>query len=221
MRGMNGVSSAMSIAIVLAGAATAPAQDVPGAGYVQGILGFTTQPAATPNHRISPPLGGTGFPGIAAAGGYFIRPSLAIEGELATGEVSIEQGFHYSWSQEYTAALRVTTIDASVRWKPRGTSPVEFLVGGGLARITHRTRDGIEFREYPYPQGSQTPMADSSWGDWVWNIKGGADVVHPRRSRAAFVASARLRWRQRNSDDEYRGVSGLAFDFGAGLRVRF
>jgi hypothetical protein len=221
MRGMKAVSSVMSIAILLAGAVAVRAQDVPGAGYVQGTLGFTTQPEATPNHRISPPLGGTGFPGVAVAGGYFIRPSLAIEGELATGEVSVEQGFHYSWSQEYTAALRVTTIDGSVRRKPGGVSAVELVVGGGLARVVHATRDGIEFREYPYPQGSQTPMADSSWGDWVWNIRGGVDVVYPPASRVAFVGGGRLRWRQRNSDDDYRGVSAWALDFGAGLRVRF
>jgi hypothetical protein len=221
MRGMKAVSSVVSIAILLAGAVAVRAQDLPGRGYAQGTLGFTTQPDAMPNHRISPPLGGTGFPGIAAAGGYFIRPSLAIEGEIATSEVSVEQGFHYSWSQEYTAALRVTTIDGSVRWKPGGVSPVELVVGGGQARVVHGTRDGIEFHDYPYPQGSRTPMADSSWGDWVWNIKGGADVVYPRASRAAFVSGARLRWRQKNSGDDYRGASAWAFDFGAGMRVRF
>jgi hypothetical protein len=221
MRGMNGVSSAMSIAILLAGTAAVWAQDVPGPGYVQGTLGFTTQPEATPNHRISPPLGGTGFPGVSAAGGYFIRPALAIEGELATGEVSVKQGFHYNWSQEYTAALRVTTIDGSVRWKPGGVSAVELVVGGGMAKVVHATRDGIEFRDYPYPQGSQTPMADSSWGDRVWNIKGGADVVYPLASRVAFVVGGRLRWRQRNSDDDYRGASAWAVEFGAGARLRF
>jgi|WetSurMetagenome_2_1015567.scaffolds.fasta_scaffold31922_4 hypothetical protein len=211
--------------LVLALAATARAQDAPGRSYVDATAGVTAQPAATPNHRIRPPLSGAGFPALAAAGGFFIRPSIAVEGEVATAEVSIRQGFYYSWSQEYTASVRATTIGGGVRWKPRGVSPVELVVGVGRARVVHGTRDGIEYREYPYPQGSQTPMPDSSSGAWVWSVKGGADVVFPRASRAAFVAGTRVRWRQRigddYGDDDYRGVSPLAFDFGAGVRVRF
>ena len=115
----------------------------------------------------------------------------------------------------------MTTIDGSLRWKPRGTSPVELVVGAGPAHVVHGTRDGIEYRDYPYPQGSQTPMPDTASGDWVWNVKGGADVVYPPTSRAAFVAGGRLRWRPLNSDDDYRGVSAWAVDVSAGLRVRF
>jgi len=221
MRRMKRLSFLVSIALLLAFGGTARAQDVPGPGYVQGTVGLAIQPDAEANHRIRPPLGGTAFPVVAGSGGYFIRPSLAIEGELATGELSGEQGFHYTWSQEYTAAVRVTTIDGSVRWKPGGVSPVELVVGGGRARVVHAERDRIEHREFPYPQGSQTLLPDTKHGEWVWNLKGGLDVVHPTTSRAAFVAGARLRWRQRNYSDDYGGVSGWAFDVGVGLRVRF
>ena len=200
---------------------TASAQGASQKAYVQGTLGATMQPEATPNEHVSPPIGGAGFPAFGAAGGYFIRPSLAVEGELATGEVSVQQTNHYSLTQEFTAALRVTTVDGSVRWKPGGISPVELVVGGGLARVVNTSRDGIEYSGYPNPLGSETPMPDSSWGDWVWNIKGGADVVYPRTSRVAFAGGGRLRWRQRNSVDEYRGASAWAVEVSAGLRVRF
>jgi hypothetical protein len=210
-----------AVAVVLVFGTPVVAQEEPRRAYLEVTAGLTAQPAATAYYHISPPLGGAGFPLLAAAGGCFIRPSLAVEGEFATGEVSAAQGFYYNWSQKYTALVRVTTVVGALRWKPKAVSPVELVVGGGRARVVHGTRDGIEYREYPYPQGSQTPMADSSLGDWVWSIKGGADVVFPRASRAAFVGSARVRWRQRVNEDDFRGVSAWAFDFGAGLRVRF
>jgi hypothetical protein len=41
----------------------------------------TAQPAGIPNHRVTPPISGRTI-GLAAAVGFFVTPTLAVEGEV-------------------------------------------------------------------------------------------------------------------------------------------
>jgi len=210
------------LAFLLALVPRADAQSAPPQGYIQGQLLFTIQQDGTIYYHTSPPLGGSGFPGVSASAGFFVRPSLAIEGEVfAAPEVSLPQTFSYNWSNEYTAAFGVTTLDALLRWKPRGTSPVELVVGGGPAWLRYQQRDGVHVAPaYPGP-GTRTPLPDTSFTQAVWHLKGGADLVYPLASRVAFAASFRLRWRQGTDQDYTYGVGTWSLDAGAGLRLRF
>jgi hypothetical protein len=218
---MRFVSFATSVSLLLALSATAGAQDTGPRGYAQGALVLTIQPDGTPYHyHLSGPLGGSGV-GVSGAAGYFITPSIAIEAEvLFAGEISVPQAFGYmNDSDDYTATFRAVTVNGLVRWKPGGWRPVEFVAGGGVASIRYGRRDLV--RTDYFPPVTRTSEPDYLVTDIVANLTGGADLVLPMRSRAAFVGSARVRWRQRSSQDDYFGVIPIAADLGVGLRVRF
>lgn len=210
------------LAFLLVLAPDVHAQGAPQRGYIQGQLLLTVQQDGVIYYHTSPPLGGSAFPGVSASAGVFVRPSLAIEGEVFVApEVSVPQSFSYSWSDEYVAGFSVTTLNALLRWKPRGRSPVELVVGGGPAWLRYEQRDGVHIAPaWPGP-AKRTALPDRSFTQARWTIKGGADLVHPLASRVALAAGVRVRWRQGTSQDYFYGVGTWSLDAGAGLRVRF
>jgi hypothetical protein len=211
----------IALAIFLTGSSAVGAQDSRARGYLQGALVLTIQPEGeiTFHSRINPPLGGTGL-GAAASAGYFITPALALEGGvLFVGGISTEQVFSYMDDRdEYTSTFTVVSMNGLLRWKPRGTSAVELVVGGGVAGTRFATHDGVHNSLF---SGQQTPLQETSSTEWVPNVTGGADVVLPTGSKVAFVGSVRTRWRAGVNVDAYNGVSRFALDMGVGLRVRF
>ncbi|RPH58475.1 MAG: hypothetical protein EHM89_12315 [Acidobacteria bacterium] len=219
---MRSVALFAAAILLSTGSATHAQNAVKPGYYVQGEMVLTAQPGGElkGHYRISPPFGAGTRLGLRASGGYFITPTLAIEGGvLFAGEISTEQTFSYMDDNDhYTSTFSVVSMNALVRYKPGGWSPVELVIGGGFAAARLAQHDGVR-RSLFYK--TQAPLSDSSSTEVAPNVTGGADLVLPTRSRAAVVGSFRLRWRGGVYSDDAHGTPTFAVDMGVGLRVRF
>jgi hypothetical protein len=190
-------------------------------GYVQAALVAATHPAGAAADRVEPALGGHST-GIAASAGRFMNSDLPLEGELVLGgTVSMPQHFSYPWLEDYVADTRHRLFNGNLRWKPAGTSPVEVVLGGGLASNRIRKRSVVATRI----PGSLTPapsaVPDRTQVDNVLNLTGGLDAPVALTAKIAVVPNLRVRWlNQRDSGlGTELGVGKYSYQFGASLRV--
>lgn len=188
-------------------------------GYVQAGLLATTQPAGTPNHRVSPALSGTTV-GLTAAGGVFVTRTLAIEGEVVAGRsISTPQRFFYNWSEDYTAESRDVFLVGNVRWRPAAARHLELVGGGGLAFSTVANRNIVRTDYYPAPHTSPEP--DQVETSRQPALNGGAAVPLSLGTRIEVVPAVTVRWVKRPSYyglGAYAGVGSYAYQFGATVR---
>jgi len=186
--------------------------------YWQASITLRVQPDGEPNHRIEPPLGGYAIGGGITVG-RFVTAALAFEGEfLYGGSVSVDQAFHYTFREDYVAESREMLFNGLLRWKPRGTSPVEFVGGGGLAVVRSGRRDQTRTDEYP-PRTSVLP--DDLRSGYVPNLTGGVEVAARASSRTSVVSTFRIRFRPASYFEELAGVGSYTVFFGVGARMSF
>lgn len=190
-------------------------------GYGQGTLLFTSNSTGVANHRVSPPLGGEAV-GFSASGGYFVNPSTAVEGEFVVGgTVSAPQTFSYNTRTDYTAELRDVLVNLNVRSKPAGKSPVEIVLGGGLAFT--RVRELNRMTTY-YFSPSRPPERSPDQADYgtTYNAGGGVDAPIPVGARLAIVPAFRVRYvrRPQDSNARYVGAGKWVYQAGATIRVK-
>jgi hypothetical protein len=188
-------------------------------GYVQAGLLATTQPAGTPNHRVSPALSGTTV-GLTAAGGVFVTRTLAIEGEVVAGRsISAPQRFFYNWSEDYTAQSRDVFLVGNVRWRPAVARHFELAGGGGLALSTVANRDIVRTDYYPAPHTSPNP--DEVEASRQPTLNGGVAAPLSLRTKIDVVPAFTVRWVKRPPYyglGAYAGVGSYAYQVGATVR---
>jgi hypothetical protein len=188
-------------------------------GYVQAGGLVTRQPAGTPNHRISPALGGTAVV-VTAAVGVFVTPTLAVEGEVVGGRaISTPQRFSYNWSEDFTGQSRDVFLGANVRWRP--VAFLELIVGGGTAFSTVAERCVLRTDRYPFPPTSRTsPQPDRVETFRHLALDGGVAVPLPVSRRIDVVPAFSIRWVDRSDEGlgDYLGVASYAYQFGATVR---
>jgi hypothetical protein len=192
-----------------------------GPAYLQGGFVFASHPAATANHRVSPPLGGETI-GLSASGGAFLTPAIGIEGELVTGRtVSAPQRFSYFWREDYTAGVRDLLFSGNVRLKGAATGPVEFVLGGGIVHTRLSKVDQVRI-DGSGPTSRTERYPDFFSDEWAPHLGGGIDVPIALRSRIAIGPAFRFRWlfRERERESAYMGVGRRMFQAGVGVRVR-
>jgi hypothetical protein len=214
------VMKALLVAVPMVLTATLAAADPK--GYVQAGVLATTQPAGTPNHRISPALGGTSV-GLAAAVGVFVTPTLAVEGEVVGGRaISTPQRFSYNWSEDFTGQSRDVFLGAHARWRP--VAQFELVGGGGVAFSTFAERSVVRTDQFPFPPTSRT----SPQPDWVETsrhlaLDGGIAVPLPVSRRIDVVPAFSIRWVDRSDEGlgDYLGAAHYAYQFGATVRFSF
>lgn len=190
-------------------------------GYVQGTVMLTSQPAGTANHRVSPPLGGRAA-GIAAGAGIVLSPTVSLEGEVVLGgTVSMPQRFSYFTSEDYIADHRDLFLNANLRSRI-GPSPVELVIGAGLAIARSRQLSRIATRPSGPGTVIETPLPDATVVERDLNIGGGIDIPIRLNPRVAFVPTFRYRFVPRRSDGigDSMGVGRRVYEFGASVRSR-
>ena len=189
----------------------------PGKGYVQVGAMATTQPPGTPNHRIVPAISGSTI-GIAAAGGVWLSPTVAVEGEFLGGPpVSTPQRFSYDWREDFTGESRDLILGANLRWRPGPRGIAELFGGGGIAVSTFAERSIIETRMFP-PSTSRQP--DQVVTSINGTLNGGVAIAVPAGARIEVVPAFLFRVIQRPKSGlgDYLGVAGYAYQFGATIR---
>ena len=193
-------------------------------GYVQAGLLLTSQPAGTPNHRVTPAISGTAG-GLSTAVGFFVTPTLAVEGEfVASRPISTPQHFSYDWFEDFTGESRDVFLGANIRWHPAAARYLELIGGGGLAFSTFAERSIVR-TELPFPGRPNVPTSEP---DRVENevqlaVDGGVAVPLPVSRKIAIVPAFtfRLIGRPGSGQGEYLGVAGYAYQFGATVRFSF
>ena len=186
-------------------------------GYLQAGLMGTVQPAGIPNHRVTPPISGTTI-GLAAAGGAFVTPTLAIEGELVAGNaISTPQHFHYDWTEDYTAQSRDVFLGANVRWRP--VAHLELIGGGGLAFNTFANRSIVRTDFFPVTHTTQPDQVETVSQP---ALNGGIAVPLPVSSRIEVVPAFTIRWVMRSDHGlgAYAGIGSWAYQFGGTVRFK-
>ena len=193
-------------------------------GYVQaGLLG-TAQPAGVPNHRVTPPISGTTV-GVAAAVGFFVTPTVAVEGELVAGRpISTPQRFSCDWFEDFTAESRDVFLGANVRWRPVAARYLELVGGGGLAISTFAERSIVR-TDLPFPGRPNVPTCrpDRVDSEVQLAVNGGIAVPLPVSSRIEIVPAFTFRWVSRSASGQgaYFGVGSYAYQFGGAVRFKF
>jgi hypothetical protein len=208
------VALSLSIARV---AAAGPGD--PGKGYVQAGVMMTEQRAGIPNHRVSPAISGSAI-GLAAAGGVWLTPKVAVEGEFVGGRaVSTPQQFWYNWSEDFTGESRDLFLGANVRVRPAPRAPVELFGGGGLVISTFAERSIVATYTFPPRTLTEPDQVDTQMG---LTVNGGLAVAVPAGSRIDVVPAFTIRWVQRPSTGlgDYLGVGSFAYQFGATVRFK-
>ena len=193
-------------------------------GYVQAGLLWTAQPAGVPNHRVTPPISGTTV-GVAAAVGFFVAPTVALEGEVVAGRaISTPQQFHYNWTEDYTAESRDVFLGANVRWSPVAARYLELVGGGGLAISTFAERSIVR-TELPFPGRPNVPTSEPDRVDTEVQlaVNGGIAVPLPVSSTIEIVPAFTFRWVSRSASGQgaYFGVGSYAYQFGGTVRFKF
>ena len=191
-------------------------------GYVQAGLLWTAQPAGVPNHRVTPPISGTTV-GVAAAVGFFVTPTVAIEGEFVAGRpISTPQRFSYNGFEDFTGESRDVFAGANARWRP--VPLLELTGGGGLAFSTMAERSIVR-TELPFPGRPNVPTSEPDRVDTDVQpaVNGGIAVPLPVNRKIAVVPAFTMRWigRSGSGQGEYLGVAGYAYQFGATVRFTF
>jgi hypothetical protein len=207
----------VAVLLVFVPALVAAAPD----GYLQAGLMVTVQPAGVANHRVTPPIGGTTV-GLATAVGFFVTPTLAIEGEVLGGRsISTAQQFWYDWSEDYTAQSRDVFLGANVRWHPAATRHVELVGGGGLAFSTSAERSIV--RTDPFPVRHTTIEPDQVETTTQLAVDGGIAAPLPVSSKIDVVPAFTVRWVARPAYGlgAYAGVGSYSYQFGATVRLAF
>jgi hypothetical protein len=192
-------------------------------GYVQAGALATEQPAATPNHRVLPGLGGNTV-GVAAAVGFFVAPTVAIEGEVVAGRaISTQQRFSYNWFEDYTAQSRDVFLGVNVRWRPVAGGPLELVGGGGPVFSTDAQRSIVvtDLPGAPVPRPSTEP--DQVETSALFAINGGIAAPFAVSRRIELVPAFTVRWvgRSVNGLGGYAGVGRRAYQVGAAVRWTF
>jgi hypothetical protein len=189
-------------------------------GYLQAGLMATEQPAGTPNHRVRPAINGATV-GVAAAAGFFVTPTLAVEGEVVGGRaISTPQRFSYNWREDYIGQSRDVFLSANVRWRPAARRPLELVGGGGVAISTFANRSIVVtdlFAVAPRPPTTEPDEVETSR---QFSVNGGVAAPLPVGRRLEVVPAFRLRWvgRSRSGLGDYAGVGRYAYQFGATVR---
>ena len=191
-------------------------------GYLQAGLIATAQPAGTANHRVTPAISGTSV-GVAAAAGFFVSRTVAIEGEVAAGKaISTPQQFHYDWDEDYIGQSRDVFLGANARWRP--AAHFELAGGGGLAFSTFAERSIVR-TDLPFPGRPNIPTSEPDRVDTDVQVavNGGVAVPVPVSKRIALVPAFTIRWvgRSASSQGDYLGVASYAYQFGATVRFTF
>jgi hypothetical protein len=186
-----------------------------------GLLG-TAQPAGVPNHRVTPPISGTTV-GVAAAVGFFVTPTVAIEGELVAGRpISTPQRFSYNWFEDFTGESRDVFAGVNARWRP--VPLLELIGGGGLAISTFAERSIVR-TELPFPGRPNVPTSEPDRVDTEVQlaVNGGIAVPLPVSSRIEIVPAFTFRWVSRSASGQgaYLGVGSYAYQFGGTVRFKF
>jgi hypothetical protein len=193
-------------------------------GYLQSGLMVTAQPAGIPNHRVTPAISGTAV-GLAAAVGFFLTPTLAIEGEVVGGgAISTPQRFSYNWREDYIGENRDVFLGANVRWRP-ATRPLEFVGGAGLAVNTVASRSIVVTDVFAIPPRPPRTEPDEVMTSRQFALNGGVATPLRVSRRIEVVPAFRVRWVKRSSSfyglGAYAGVGSYAYQFGATVRWTF
>jgi hypothetical protein len=208
----------VSLVVLTVLASTARAAAEPKA-YLQAGPVFVVQPAGSPNHRVSPAIGGTAI-GLTAAGGVFVTRTLAIEGEVAAGRaISTPQQFWYNWREDYVGQSRDVFLVANVRWRPTARY-LELFGGGGVAFSRVANRDIVVTDGYPVTRTSTKP--DQVETSRHVTVDGGVAVPLPVGRRIELVPAFTVRWLKEASDfyglRAYAGVGNRSYQVGATVR---
>jgi hypothetical protein len=185
--------------------------------YVLGGPLLTVQRAGPIYHRTYPPLSGKGV-GFVIAGGYFLMPGLALEGELNVGgDISAPQHTGYNdVSSDYIRHNRDITLTGQVRLSA-GPADVVVGVGRGFTRIgsTNSTTTRLRLN------GDVTVGPDADY----WYVNKGAtftyglDVPIPSRSHVQIVPTFRMHvMRRPESDFDDVGASAYVLQFGVVMK---
>ena len=191
-------------------------------GYLQAGLMATAQPAGVPNHRVTPPISGTTV-GVAAAVGFFVTPTVAIEGEVVAGKaISTPQHFYYDWTEDYTA--RAVTCS----WAPTcdGVRPPHATSNSSAEAVWRSARlpkRSIVRTELPFPGEARRATSEPDRRRHRRPARGqrrhrrAAAGESEDRNRPAFT----IRWVGRSASGPGRlcGVGSYAYQFGATVRL--
>jgi hypothetical protein len=193
-------------------------------GYVQAGWLLTSQPAGTPNHRVTPPISGTAG-GLSGAVGFFVTPTLAMEGAFVAGRpISTPQHFSYDWFENFTGESRDVFLGANARWHPTAAHYLELIGGGGLAFSTFAERSIVR-TEFPFPGRPHVPTAEPDRVDTEVQraVNGGVAVSLPVSRTIAVVPAFMIRFISRpgSGQSDYLGVASYAYHFGATVRFSF
>jgi hypothetical protein len=189
--------------------------------YLTGGVVMTVQPASHDMyHRVRENLRGHAA-GLTVGVGTFLTRSLALEGEVAVGDlISAPQTFSYAWTIDYVAENRDILFNELLRWSPGERRRFQAVVGGGYARTISRKVSQIR-RDFLYG-GAVTPLPDESTPLSGFTATGGIDWLIPVRRRLALAPTFRLRWVHRPDAAAvgWNGVGSYAFQFGLTARMR-
>jgi hypothetical protein len=187
--------------------------------YLQAGLVASWHPAGIPNHRVTPAISG-GTLGVTAAGGVFVTPTVAVEGEfVAGGAISTQQRFSYDWFEDYTAQSRDVFLGVNVRWRPAAPRYLELVGGGGLVVSTFAERSIVRTELRGSPRPSPTTQPDQVDREAQLSVNGGVALRLPVSRMVEIVPAFTVRWIGRAGGlGEYLGVGGRAYQAGATLR---
>jgi hypothetical protein len=191
---------------------------------VQGGLLLTSQPAGTPNHRVTPAISGTAG-GLSAAVGFFVTPALAIEGDFVAGRpIATPQHFSYDWFEDFTGESGDVFLGVNARWHPAAARYLELIGGGGLAFSTFAERSIVR-TELPFPGRPNVPTSEPDRVDTEVQlaVNGGVAVALPVSRTIAVVPAFLLRFISRpgSGQSDYLGVASYTYQFGATVRFSF
>ena len=209
----------LAVGLLAASGSLAAAQSK---GYVQTGVLATEQPAGTANHRVGPAISGDTI-GVAAAVGFFVTPTVAIEGEVVAGKaISTRQQFAYNWFEDFTGESRDVFLGANARWRP--IPLLELVGGGGLAFSTFAERSIVQ-TNLPFPGRPNVPTPQPDRVDTARQLalNGGVALPLPVSRRIAVVPAFTIRWidRPESGQGDYLGVAAYAYQFGATVRFSF
>ena len=186
--------------------------------YVQASLFASVRPAARYRilHIDQNLRGATAA--IAVGGGAMVSPSIGLEGEFVYGgAISQHQFFNYTLSEDYTAENQQVLIDALLRYRPGGSSPFEFVGGGGYGRTSDRHTSVVLIDQFL----RRSAQPDSASNRNAPTLSGGVDFRIRAGSRAVIVPGVRLRWLKGPPEGTYiSGAGPWTLEFGMGVRVR-
>jgi hypothetical protein len=191
--------------------------------YLQAGLLSTTQPAGTPNHRVTPAISGSAV-GLAVALGVFRTRTLALEGEVvASWAISTPQRFSYNWREDYVGQSRDVFLGANVRWRPAPRRPLELVGGGAVVFNTVANRSIVVTPTFAVPPRPPTTEPDEVSTSVQVALNGGIAAPIPVSRRFEVVPAFTVRWvgREGNGLGEYAGVGSYAYQAGASLRWTF